>query len=505
MSARPPGTPGNGLALVLGLMSGIAAIGTSGAAVVLPSLAADIGVPAAASAWVISGFSLAYGVAMAVHGRLADLVGLRLPLTVGAAAMAAGALLAATAPNFGLLLAGRLIQGTGGAALPVLGMAVVSAQYTGAAKARALALATGMSAAGACIGPLVGGVLDALFSWRVAIALPAVAVLLLLFIWRAIPTTGTGAGLDVLGAALVAASATGVVLLVQSASTGTVVALSGVLLLALGLPGAVLRVRRRPDGFLPLEVVTNRTVVRAALAATAVPVAWFALLVAVPIALAAHGWRPLQIGVALLPSVACGLLAPRVTGPILVRLGPAQSLLVTAGGSSLALLTASVGAARDLPVLMLLAVMLTTTIFGLCQPAIVAAINAAVPAEVRGVALGIAIMTFFVAGGIGSAVIGGFGVIVGTAACLAYLAVYPVLAATLVVPLARRAAVVSGSVESVGSGERPRDGERGRGIPAAVDREEVPGELAAGAPGGPQQPGPRGSGDALDMRSLRRD
>src|SRR5215210_3923820 len=127
----------------MGLFAGLSSIGTSGAAVVLPSLAADMGIPTVTSAWVISGFSLAYGVAMAVHGRLADLAGLRLPLTVGVAVMAAGALLAATAPNFGVLMVGRLLQGTGGAALPVLGMAVVSAQYSGGSRTRALGLATG--------------------------------------------------------------------------------------------------------------------------------------------------------------------------------------------------------------------------------------------------------------------------------------------------------------------------------------------------------------------------
>jgi predicted MFS family arabinose efflux permease len=122
---------------------------------------------------------------------------------------------------------------------------------------------------------------------------------------------------------------------------------------------------------------------------------------------------------------------------LLVRLGPARSLLLTTGGASVALLVAALGAARGVAALLVLAVMLVTTAFGLCQPAMVAAINAAVAPDVRGVALGIAIMTFFVGGGIGSAVIGGFGDIVGTAACLAYLAVYPVVAAVLVWPLAR--------------------------------------------------------------------
>jgi MFS family permease len=426
-----------GLAFVLGLLAGVASMGTSAAAVVLPSLAADVGVPTVTSAWVISGFSLCYGVAMAVHGRLADLGGLRLPLSAGTAVMASGALLAAAAPNFAVLMAGRLMQGAGGAALPVLGMAVVSAQYTGGPRARALAVATGVSAAGACLGPLVGGVLDALFSWRVAVGLPAVALLLLPLIWRRIPTEGTGARLDLLGAGLVAATASGVVLLVQSASTGAVAALSGAALLAFGLPGVVLRVRRLPDGFLPRAVVTDRTVVRAALAATAISVAWFALLVAVPIALSAQGWDPLQIGLALLPSVAFGLTAPRLAAPVLVRLGPARSLLVTAVGASVALGCASLGTAQEVPALLVIGVMVTTSMFGLSQPAMVGAIDAAVPPHVRGIALGIAIMTFFVAGGIGSAVVGGFGGRIGVAATLVYLAAYPALSAALIWPLAR--------------------------------------------------------------------
>jgi MFS family permease len=425
---------GMGLAVVLGLLAGFAAVGSSGAAVVLPSLADAMGITTATSAWAISGFSLTYGVAMAVHGRLADLFGLRLPFTAGAVLMATGALLAAGAPSFGVLMVGRVLQGMGGAAIPVLGMAVLSARYSGLRRTRALGLATGVSAAGACIGPLVGGVLDGLLSWRAAIALPALGLALVPLVWRRIPTDGTGARLDIVGAGLVAAAATGVVLLIQSVSTGGAVAATGAVLLVVGLPGAVAWVRRAPDGFLPRAVVTDGSVVRSALAATAVPIAWFALLVAVPIALSARGWEPLQIGLALLPSVLCGLAAPRLTAPLLVRFGPARSLSGTGVTAAVALVVASAGAAWDVPALLVLGVMLVTTAFGLCQPAMVAAINDAVSADVRGVALGIAIMTFFVAGGIGSAVIGGFGDVVGVAASLAWLAVVPLLAASLVWP-----------------------------------------------------------------------
>ena len=79
--------------------------------------------------------------------------------------------------------------------------------------------------------------------------------------------------------------------------------------------------RRRPEGFLPKAVIREPVVVRSALAASAVPAAWFALLIAVPAVLAAEGWTPLQVGLALVPSAVTGFLAPRLAGPLLARLG----------------------------------------------------------------------------------------------------------------------------------------------------------------------------------------
>jgi len=66
--------PGIGLAVVLGLMAGFCSLLSAGAAVVLPKLATDINISTTLSVWVISGFSLAYGVTMAAYGRIADLV-----------------------------------------------------------------------------------------------------------------------------------------------------------------------------------------------------------------------------------------------------------------------------------------------------------------------------------------------------------------------------------------------------------------------------------------------
>ena len=194
----------------------------------------------------------------------------------------------------------------------------------------ALGRLAGTAAAISCLGPLVGGVVEHFWGWRAVMALPALGIVVLPFIWRALAGAGTGARLDLVGAVLVTLTAGGLVLLVQSPSTGIVVAVVGVVLFVVGVPLAAARVRRRPDGFLPVEVVRNPTVVRSSLAAAAVPAAWFAHLIAVPAVMVHEGWEPWQVGLLLVPSALLAVVMPRTAGRVLSRLGASRSLAVAA-------------------------------------------------------------------------------------------------------------------------------------------------------------------------------
>ncbi|KQT93993.1 hypothetical protein ASG49_03360 [Marmoricola sp. Leaf446] len=420
--------------VLVGLLFGLAGLGSSSAAIALPTVAADLDVSTGVSAWAISLYALMLAVATAVYGRVSDLVGLRLPLLVGVTLMTAGALAGALSPDFGVLLAARVLQGAGAAAVPTLGVALVSARFSGSARGFALGRVAGIAAAVSCLGPLAGGVVEGLLGWRAVIALPMLGALLLPLLWRSVPTDGSGARLDLVGAVLVAATAAGVVLLVQSPSTGPVVAAVGAALAVLGAPAVAMWVRRRPHGFLPVSVIRNATVVRSALAAGAVPAAWFALLIAVPAVLVAAGWEPWQVGVALLPSALTGLAAPRLAGPILARIGAGPALALAAGVTAVALLVASLGARQTSAPLLVTAVVVVTFAFGLGQPALMEAVGDAVADDVRGVALGIATLFFLVGGGIGSAVVGGLGDVLGVDGALLLLTVLPVLGLLLLVP-----------------------------------------------------------------------
>jgi MFS family permease len=427
------------VSVLVGLLFGLAGMGSSSAAIALPVLARDLGVSTGVSAWAISLYALMLAVATAVYGRVSDLVGARAPLIAGVGLMTAGALAGALAPGFGMLLVARIIQGAGAAAVPTLGVAVISARYAGRVRAAALGRVAGVAAAVSCLGPLAGGAVEGLLGWRAVIALPILGVLILPALLHAVPNEGSGARLDLPGAALVAATAAGVVLLVQSPSTGAVVAGIGAALVVLGVPAVTMRVRRRPHGFLPLSVIRNGAVVGSAVAAAAVPAAWFALLIAVPAVLVGEGWAPWQVGVALLPSAAAGLLAPRFAGALLDRVGPTRSLALAAVTASIAMLVAATGARSASAVLLVLAVVAVTCAFGLGQPALMAAVGEAVPEDVRGVALGVATLMFMVGGGVGSAVVGGLGDVLTMPGALLLLAALPLVGLLALALPARRA------------------------------------------------------------------
>ena len=429
------------IALTLGVLFGLTATGSSAAAVVLPALQEDLRLSHSAVAWVLSIYVLSLAVTTAVYGRVADVVGIRRPLVVGVLVMATGAGLSALAPSLPLLLAGRALQGAGAGAVPVLATALVSARFAGPVRSAALGRIAGTAATVSALGPLLGGAVAEVGGWHAVVALPLAGLPLLPVAARAAPIRGTGGRLDVPGAALVAGTAIGLVLLLQSVSAGVTAAGIGAGLLAAGIPLTARHVRRRPHGFLPRSVVTCGAVLRAALAGASVPAAWFALLIAIPAALDDRGWTTLQVGLALVPSAVVGLLGGRVSGPVLDRLGSRATL---AGGALLAavsLLAAAAAVGAGWPAVMAATVLTVTIAFSVGQPAMVWAVGAAVPAAVRGIALGVASLVFLVGGSVGSAAVGGLTDGIGAPAALAAVAALPITAAAVAALGGRRRSV----------------------------------------------------------------
>ena len=117
--------------------------------------------------WALNAYALAFGGLLLLGGRMGDVLGRRRMFVVGLSLFTLGSFLAGIAPNFGLLLAGRAVQGVGGAIASPTALSLITTEFEeGEARTRAIAVYAAVSGAGAALGLLLGGVLTNYLSWR---------------------------------------------------------------------------------------------------------------------------------------------------------------------------------------------------------------------------------------------------------------------------------------------------------------------------------------------------
>jgi MFS transporter, DHA2 family, multidrug resistance protein len=218
--------------------------------IALPTVAQSLHVSPAMSVWVITAYQTALLMALLPCAALGESVGYRRVFTGGIALFTGASVLCALSPSLPWLVAARLLQGLGGAAVMALGVAllrvVVSHQRLGAAigwNALAVALA---SAAGPALGAVILSV--ATWPWLFAVNLP-LGVLVLLAT-RALPDNGGTAGrLDLVSVALNAGALAAVVVGAELLPTRPTLA---AVLLATAVLALVLLVRREMPKSVPL-------------------------------------------------------------------------------------------------------------------------------------------------------------------------------------------------------------------------------------------------------------
>jgi EmrB/QacA subfamily drug resistance transporter len=132
----------------------------------IPDMAHDLGTTATNLQWVISGYMLANGAMLIVGGRIGDLLGRRRWLIIGIAAFGLTSLAGGLAPNATILISMRLLQGVAAAFAFPMCLAVVTNAFPTAKVERAIGMVFGIAAVGEALGPVIGGGLTALLSWR---------------------------------------------------------------------------------------------------------------------------------------------------------------------------------------------------------------------------------------------------------------------------------------------------------------------------------------------------
>lgn len=140
----------------------------SGAAtnVALPSIAREFALDAIALSWVGMAYLLAAAVCLVPFGRLADIHGRRRVFLAGIVAYAVASLACAFAPSGALLLAARLAQGIGGAAIFGTNVAILTSVLPAGRRGSALGLNVAAVYLGLSLGPFLGGLLTEHLGWR---------------------------------------------------------------------------------------------------------------------------------------------------------------------------------------------------------------------------------------------------------------------------------------------------------------------------------------------------
>lgn len=326
------------------LASGMAFLDGTVVNVALPALGRDLGADVSGLQWVLNGYMLTLASLILLAGSLGDRLGRRRVFLVGVGWFAAASLLCGLAPNVGTLVAARTLQGIGGALLTPGSLAILDASFARADRPRAIGAWSGLSGVFAAVGPLLGGWLVDVASWRLVflINLPAAVVVVYVGV-RHIPESfdpTAGGRLDVAGAVLGAAGLAGVTYaLIEAPGQGVTspVILAATALGVASMAAFVLVEARRSHPMLPLEIFSSRQFTSANVVTFAMYGAlsgvFFLLILQLIVVL---GYSETQAGVASAPVTLLMLLLSARAGAVAQRIGPrlpmsAGPLLIAAG------------------------------------------------------------------------------------------------------------------------------------------------------------------------------
>ncbi|MBI4173465.1 MAG: MFS transporter [Candidatus Aenigmarchaeota archaeon] len=306
--------------------------------VALPSIRADLGLDAAALAWVVNAYLLTFGGFLLLSGRLGDLYGKRRLFLAGIVLFTLASLACGLAGSQAVLVAARALQGLGGAAVSAISLSLVMTMFPRPEeRARAMGFFGFIAAGGGSVGVLLGGVLTGTFDWHwIFLVNVPIGLAVIFFGRRLLPANQKARGpvhLDIAGAASVTVALLLAVYAVINgnqagwASFQTIGLLAGSGLL---LAAFIWLESRAKDPLMPLHLFRAPNVA----ATNAIGVLWAAAMFAWFFLSALYlqlvlGYTPLQVGLAFLPAnVIMAVFSAWLSAKVVLRFGFRRPLAV---------------------------------------------------------------------------------------------------------------------------------------------------------------------------------
>lgn len=298
--------------------------------VALASVQSDLHAGVTQLQWVVNGYALTFASLMLLAGSLADRFGRRRVMLAGLVIFAAGSLLGALAPNPSVLIAGRVIMGIGAAASEPGTLSIIRHLYPESrSRARALGAWAAVSGLALALGPVIGGVLVAVGSWRAVFWFNVVAVVAIgLLSLRVVPESAdpSSSGLDFRG---FASGALGIAALTFAVILGETDGYTSPQVVSLFLAGVValaifVRVERAsPAPMLDLKYFRSRRFTGAIVVAFVLFFSIFAIFFFAALYLSAVvGYSAARVALEFIPMAFAMIVAAVLAGRRVARKGP---------------------------------------------------------------------------------------------------------------------------------------------------------------------------------------
>lgn len=386
--------------------------------VAIPQIRGEFDLPADTTSWFDIVFTVPYILLMPFYGQVGDLLGKRGMLVAGAAVFTSGCLMCLFSVNIPILIAGRIVQGIGAAAITPLCLSIITGYVNVDRRGKAIGTWNSFGPIAGIIGPAAAGVLIDVFGWRSVFIPSAVAVAVSLpILFRLLPkdtdtseTSGVLRSYDWPGFLLFSLCLTSFVLYVSSRAVSGRAPLTDWRFLLPSVAGVIvflLRERRASNPFVELPLLRNKNF---SLAAVCVGVRMFLLkgmIFLIPLFVTeVFGFPPTKTGLLVACHSASLLLTMRIGGTITDKLSNRVPVIIglaiqTAGFVILPLLPGATGIA-----LIVIALILNGSGAGLSIAALHHTALHGVAADRAGAAAGLYSMIRFIGSLFGTAVIG---------------------------------------------------------------------------------------------------